>query len=277
MRLFAATYVIFRGRFTYLSIFPYTKIMLILITNDDGYQSKGIAKITEIACRYGDVVVIAPDKGYSGFSHAITMHEPLFIVPVEERAGLVRYKCSGSPVDCVKLALDKLMEQRKPDLIISGINHGSNSNMSVIYSGTMGAASEGLLYGIPSIGFSLTDHDPDADFAAFDDYAPQIIEMVLAMPSKKGICLNVNVPNIPQEQIRGIRYCRQTQGVWREDFVHRTDPHGRDYYWMRGMFYNAEPHSEETDEWALANGYVAVVPVQMDLTDYKLLSYLRQQ
>lgn len=247
---------------------------LILITNDDGYQSKGIEKITQIACRYGDVVVVAPDKGYSGFSHAITMHSPLFVIPIDHQEGLVRYKCTGTPVDCLKLALDELMLDREPDLIISGINHGSNSNISVIYSGTMGAAIEGLLYNIPSIGFSLTDHDVDADLSAFDHYAPQIIEMVMAMENRSGVCLNVNVPGIAPGEIKGIRMCRQTHGNWREKFVHRTDPHGRDYYWMSGSFYNAEPHAEDTDEWALAHGYVAIVPVQTDLTNYKMLDRL---
>lgn len=248
---------------------------LILITNDDGYQSAGIEKITQIACRYGDVVVVAPDKGCSGFSHAITMQSPLFVVSIEQRDGLMRYKCTGTPVDCLKIALDELMLGREPDLIISGINHGSNSNISVIYSGTMGAATEGLLYGIPSIGFSLTDHDANADFSAFDQYAPHIIEMVMSMEDKRGICLNVNVPDIDASQIKGIRMCRQTRGNWREKFLHRTDPQGRDYYWMSGAFYNAEPHAEDTDEWALSHGYVAVVPVHVDLTDYKMLEKLQ--
>lgn len=250
---------------------------LILITNDDGYQAKGIAHITKIAQRYGNVVVIAPDKGYSGFSHAITMHSPLFVTTVEEQKGLTIYKCTGSPVDCIKIALDELMLDREPDLIISGINHGSNSNVSVIYSGTMGAATEGLLYNIPSIGFSLTDHDPDADFTSFDKFAPQIIEMVLAEENRKGLCLNVNIPNIPCNQIKGIKMCRQTKGNWREKFVHRTDPAGRDYYWMRGSFYNSELHATDTDEWALKNGYVAIVPVQIDLTDYKRLEELKEK
>lgn len=249
---------------------------LIFITNDDGYQARGIIKITEIAQRYGDVVVIAPDRGYSGFSHAITMRSPLFITTLEERPGLSRYYCEGTPVDCVKIGLDELLADRMPDLIIAGINHGSNSNTSVIYSGTMGAAIEGVMYGIPSIGFSLTDHDPNADFTAFDKWAPKIIEAVLELDneSKRELCLNVNVPNIPHEEIKGIKICRQTKGSWRERFVHRTDPHGRDYYWMRGMFYNSEPQAEDTDEWALRNKYVAIVPVQVDLTNYRIKQVL---
>lgn len=250
---------------------------LILITNDDGYRAKGIAHITKIAQRFGNVVVIAPDKGYSGFSHAITMNAPLFLTTIEEKKGLTRYACTGSPVDCIKIALDELMLDREPDLILSGINHGSNSNISVIYSGTMGAATEGALYNIPSIGFSLTDHDPDADFTAFDEYAPRIIEMVLGMENRRGLCLNVNFPNIPTEHIKGIKMCRQTKGNWREKFVHRTDPSGRDYYWMRGSFYNSELHSKDTDEWALSNGYIAIVPVQLDLTDYGRLEEMKDK
>lgn len=250
---------------------------LILITNDDGYTSKGIAYITKIAQQFGNVVVIAPDKGYSGFSHAITMHSPLFITTIIEQPGLTIYACSGSPVDCVKIALDELMKDREPDLIISGINHGSNANVSVIYSGTMGAATEGLLYNIPSIGFSITDHDPNADFTTFDTYAPKIIEMVMQMEDRRGLCLNVNVPNIPSEQIKGMKVCRQTRGNWREKFVHRTDPSGRDYYWMRGAFYNSELHSKDTDEWALSQGYVAIVPVQIDLTNYTRLEQLKEK
>lgn len=250
---------------------------LIFITNDDGVDAKGIGVLISIARPYGDVVVIAPDKTYSGMSHAITMHNPLFLETRHTEPGLGVYCCWGSPVDCIKIGLDELLRQTPPDLILSGINHGSNSNISVVYSGTMGAATEGIFYGIPAIGFSLTDHDPDADFSGVERFAPQIIEMVLNDPNPQGLCLNVNVPHIPASEIKGIRYCRQTRGTWREDFVHRTDPRGRDYYWMRGAFYNEEPHNEETDEWALSHGYVAIVPIQMDLTDYRRLEYLKSR
>lgn len=248
---------------------------LILITNDDGVNAKGLGEITRLARPFGDVVVIAPNESYSGMSHAITMHHPLFVQTISQEPGLNVYSVTGSPVDCVKIGLDELLCGREPDLIISGINHGSNANVSVIYSGTMGAATEGCLYKIPSIGFSLTDHDLDADFSAFDTYAPPIIEQMLRADNARRFCLNVNVPNIAPPEIRGVRICRQTRGNWRESFVHRTDPHGRDYYWMRGMFYNDEPQAEDTDEWALSHGYVAIVPVQLDLTDYTRLEQLR--
>lgn len=254
--------------------------MKIFITNDDGFDAKGIEVLTEVAREFSDcVTVVAPDRTYSGMSHSITMHSPLF---VERRKnmpkGVVSYICIGSPVDCVKVGLDELIKDALPDVILSGINHGSNSNISVIYSGTMGAATEGAFYGIPSIGFSLTDHDLDADFDAAISWVRKVIKMVVDMPveQRRGLCLNVNIPAIDASEIKGIKFCRQTKGCWREDFVSREDPRGRDYYWMSGRFYNDEPLAEDTDEWALANGYVAIVPVQMDLTDYQRLEYLKK-
>lgn len=252
--------------------------MRILITNDDGIDSKGIEALTELACEFSDdVVVISADRSYSGMSHAITMHSPLFVEKVKSPKGIQKYICTGTPVDCVKVALDELIADHHPDLLLSGINHGSNSNISVIYSGTMGAATEGAFYCIPAIGLSLTDHDLDADFDAAVVYARHIINMVLNMTEQEqaGLCLNVNIPNLPLDDIQGIKYCRQTRGNWREKFVHRSDPRGRDYYWMDGKFTNFEEQADDTDEWALANGYVAIVPVQMDLTDYSRLEKLR--
>ncbi|MEG1606899.1 MAG: 5'/3'-nucleotidase SurE [Mucinivorans sp.] len=248
--------------------------MRILITNDDGYDAGGIAALTSLAEEFSDDVwVVAPDKCYSGMSHSITMGSPLFVDKIEESSTLKRYICTGAPVDCIKIALDELMVEQEPDLILSGINHGANSNISVIYSGTMGAATEGAFYGIPSLGFSLTDHSAQADFEAATIYARHIINLTLEMTPEEqnGLCLNVNVPNIPYDQINGIRYVRQTRGNWREKFVKRADPRGRNYYWMSGHFINAEPEATDTDEWALANGFVAVVPVQMDLTNYIML------
>ena len=250
---------------------------LIFVTNDDGVQAAGIAALIRLAAEFGDVVAVAPNESYSGMSHSITMHRPLFVSKVSQTDGVEVYSCTGTPVDCVKIGFDEILGTRIPDLVLSGINHGSNANVSVIYSGTMGAATEAALYGIPSIGFSLTDHSPAADFTASVHYARQIIGQVLAMPAESlaGLCLNVNIPNIPQDKIRGIRVCRQTRGNWREDFVHRTDPNNRDYYWMSGRFYNFEPEAEDSDEWALRDGYVSIVPVQMDLTDYQRLDTLR--
>lgn len=254
--------------------------MRILITNDDGFDSKGIEVLISLAREFSDdIIVVAPDRTYSGMSHSITMHSPLFVERKPKAPkGVVFYICTGSPVDCVKVALDELIKDHHPDLILSGINHGSNSNISVVYSGTMGAATEGAFYGIPSIGLSLTDHDLDADFDAAVYWASQVIRMVVDMPAdhKRGICLNVNVPNISKDEIRGMKVCRQTRGNWREDFVARHDPRGRGYYWMSGHFVNAEPQATDTDEWALKNNYVAIVPVQMDFTDYGRIDYLSQ-
>lgn len=248
--------------------------MKILITNDDGFDSKGIEVLLELAKEFSDdITIVAPDKTYSGMSHSITMHSPLFLERKKDAPkGVNFYICAGSPVDCVKIALDEVMDTL-PDLLLSGINHGSNSNISVIYSGTMGAATEGAFYGIPSIGLSLTDHDLDADFDGAVYYSREVIKMVLGMDKdeQKGLCLNVNVPNIPLSEIKGIKFCRQTKGVWRERFVARQDPHNRDYFWMSGGFINAEPGATDSDEYALKEGYVSIVPVQMDFTDYKRL------
>lgn len=252
--------------------------MRILITNDDGVNAPGIKTLTDIALSFAnEVIVVAPNECYSGMSHSITMQRPLFVSKVHSDEKLAVYSCTGSPVDCVKVALDELLKDTPPDLILSGINHGSNSNISVIYSGTMGAATEGVFYGIPSVGLSYTDHDLTADLTAAKLYAQKAIEMALATPPDmlSTLCWNVNIPNIALDDIRGIKFVRQTRGVWREDFVKRSDPRGREYYWMSGRFYNDEPDATDTDEWALANHYVAIVPVQMDLTDYEALKRLR--
>lgn len=256
--------------------------MKIFITNDDGYNSGGIKAITELAMEFSDdVIVVAPDKTYSGMSHAITMHSPLFVEKIADTPkGLRSYICAGTPVDCVKIAFDEIMKNEKlPDLVLSGINHGSNSNISVIYSGTMGAATEAAFYGIPALGISLTDHSLNANFEGAVFAARKVIQQVVAMSQNESryLCLNVNVPNINLEELKGIKYCRQTKGCWKEDFVARRDPHGRDYYWMSGKFYNDEADATDTDEWALKNGYVAIVPVQMDLTDYNRLEKLQKE
>ena len=186
------------------------------------------------------------------------------------------YSFSGTPVDCVKVAFDHFLQERKIDLVLSGINHGSNAAVNVMYSGTMGAAIEGSFYGIPAVGLSLDDHSAEADFEAAVEYGRRIVAAVLdaAATLPRPLCLNVNVPAIPLGEIQGIKPCRQTKGFWREDFYRRQDPHGRDYFWLTGKFNNAEPDAEDSDEWALAHGYVAVVPVQVDMTDYRMLSAL---
>jgi 5'-nucleotidase len=246
------------------------------LTNDDSYRSKGFAAAIEIARKFGRVIAIAPDAPQSGMSQAITIYNPLYLRKVREEEGVLVYSLNGTPVDCVKMAFDHFFRDEKVDLVISGINHGSNAAVNVLYSGTMGAAIEAAFYDIPSIGLSLTDHDPDADFEGAVKYGSKIVEAVLNGDIPRPLCLNVNVPNIPCSAIKGIRLSRQTRGYWREEFFKRTDPHGRDYFWLTGAFSNAEPESEDTDEWALANGYVAVVPIQVDLTAYKQMAQLNK-
>ena len=247
---------------------------LILVTNDDGYDSKGLAAAVEVARAFGRVVVVAPETTQSGMSQAITMYNPLYLRKVREEEGLTLYAFSGTPVDCLKMGLDCLLRGRRVDLVLSGINHGSNSAVNVLYSGTMGAAIEGSFYGCPSIGLSLDDHSADADFDAAVEYGRRIVGAVLEGQVELPLCLNVNVPKGRPEQVKGIRLCRQNRGFWREEFYRHEDPRGREYFWLTGDFVNAEPEAEDTDEWALAHGYVSVVPVQVDLTDYGRLATL---
>ncbi len=251
---------------------------LIFLTNDDGYMSKGFRAAIEVARSFGHVIAIAPDRVQSGMSQAITISTPLFLRQVESTDDVEIYSFSGTPVDCVKVAFDHFLQERKIDLVLSGINHGSNAAVNVMYSGTMGAAIEGSFYGIPAVGLSLDDHSAEADFEAAVVGHPvgnsegNVLDAAATLP--RPLCLNVNVPAIPLGEIRGIKPCRQTKGFWREDFYRRQDPHGRDYFWLTGKFNNAEPDAEDSDEWALAHGYVAVVPVQVDMTDYRMLSAL---
>ncbi len=250
---------------------------LILVTNDDGYNAKGLRAAIDVARQFGRVIAIAPEVVQSGMSQAITMYKPLFLKKQHEEPDVEVYSFSGTPVDCVKMAFDYLLTERKVDMVISGINHGSNAAVNVLYSGTMGAAIEGSFYGCPSIGLSLTDHDPDADFSQAVVYARQIVGQVFdgveAHKLPTSLCLNVNFP--AGCTIEGVRICRQTQGYWREEFYRREDPNHRPYFWLTGEFINREPDAEDTDEWALAHGYASIVPVQVDLTDYTALQQLR--
>ncbi len=247
---------------------------LICITNDDGYRSSGIAALIEMVRPYGDIVVVAPEEVQSGMSSALTIKVPIRLRKVESSDGLTVYACSGTPVDCVKLAMSHVFT-RKPDLLVSGINHGSNTSAAVIYSGTLGAAAEGTLYDIPSIGFSLNNHSWSADFTACIPYGRKIIDQVLAHPFVKHTFLNVNFPALPYNEIKGIKLCRQNRGTWVEEFEKRVDPHGIDYYWMTGLFQNHEQEAGDADENAVQNGYVAVVPHQIDMTNYKELERLK--
>lgn len=243
---------------------------LILVTNDDGYKSKGISKLTEIAMTFGDVLVMSATESQSGKSHSITIKDPIRYKLIDDTPEFKRYILKGTPVDGVKLATCSLLD-RLPDLLLSGVNHGTNSSTSVVYSGTMAAAIEGAIHHIPSIGFSLLDYRPDADFDAAEPFVKQIISNTLEKGLPEGTCLNVNIPAVPREKIRGIRVCRQTNGYWKEQFEIREDPRGANYSWLTGSFFNREPESEDTDEWALQNNFLAVVPVKTDFTDYNLL------
>ncbi|MBB1283482.1 5'/3'-nucleotidase SurE [Flavisolibacter sp. BT320] len=240
---------------------------VILVTNDDGINAPGIRNLVEAVRGLGKIVVVAPDKPQSGMGHAITIGVPLRLHRVHLFDGIESYQCTGTPVDCVKLAVDKVLHQ-KPDICISGINHGANHSINVIYSGTMSAAVEAAIESIPSIGFSLLDYALEADFSAARKYARILVEQMLKHPVDKHCVLNVNFPIATPEQINGIKICRQAYAKYEEDFLERLDPHGRKYYWLTGEFVNFD-EGTDTDVWALANNYVSVVPVQFDLTNYK--------
>lgn len=245
---------------------------LILITNDDGVTAPGIAALVQCMKSLGHIVVVAPDSPQSGMGHAITMNHPLRMERVHVFEDVEAYQCSGTPADCVKLAVDKVMH-RRPDLLVSGINHGSNSSINVIYSGTMSAAVEGAIEGINAIGFSLNDYNFDADFSASAHYANLIASQVLQKGLPGGTLLNVNIPPLGLQEIKGLKICRQAKAKWVEEFDERTDPHNRKYYWLTGKFVNND-HGEDTDEWALANGFVSVVPTQFDLTAHHAIATL---
>lgn len=246
---------------------------LILITNDDGIDAKGINALAEAMQPLGKIVVIAPKEPQSGMSQAITVKHPLRVKKMITK-GYERYAVNGTPTDCVKLGFNQILNQ-KPDLLVSGINHGSNSSTSIMYSGTLGAALEGCLNGIPSIGFSLISFDADADFSAAITYSRRIAAMVIQKGLPAHIGLNVNIPYIAEDKIKGIKVCRQTMGYWQEEFERRTDPSGKDYYWLTGQFFNHEPDASDTDEWALKENYVAVVPVRTDMTCYTTLEIIK--
>ena len=248
---------------------------VLLITNDDGITSPGIMNLVEAVKDLGKVIVVAPDKPQSGMGHAITIGQPLRLHKVHQFEGIESYACTGTPVDCVKLAVDKVLH-RKPDLCLSGINHGANHSINVIYSGTMSAAVEAAIESIPSAGFSLLDYDIEADFTGARKYTRQIVELMLSTKLDKHTILNVNFPSMPVELLRGIRICRQAYAKYEEDFIERSDPHGRLYYWLTGEFVNFDK-GKDTDVWALANNYVSVVPVQFDMTNYVLKSQLEKQ
>lgn len=246
---------------------------LILVTNDDGITAPGIRMLIEIMNEIGEVVVVAPDSPQSAMGHAITINSTLHCHKIKVADGpQTEYSCSGTPADCVKLAVNELLG-RKPDLCVSGINHGSNSSINVIYSGTMSAAMEAGIEGIPAIGFSLLDFNWNADFTPLKKYIKQITLEAIAQGIPKGVVLNVNFPKLKEDEIKGIKICRQAKANWVEEFDKRTKPMGQEYYWLTGTFIN-EDKGEDTDEWALSKGYISVVPTQFDLTAHHSIQHL---
>lgn len=247
---------------------------VILITNDDGVTAPGILNLVEAVKDLGKIVVVAPDKPQSGMGHAITIGQPLRLHKIHSIDNIETWSCTGTPVDCVKLAVDKVLH-RKPDLCLSGINHGANHSINVIYSGTMSAAVEAAIESIPSAGFSLLDYRLDADFTGARKYVRLIVEKMLKTKLDKHTVLNVNIPAVVPELLKGFKICKQAYAKYEEDFIERNDPHGRHYYWLTGEFVNFDK-GKDTDVWALANNYVSVVPVQFDLTNYALKSRLEK-
>jgi len=249
---------------------------LILLTNDDGLYAAGLRTLLEVMEEFGKVVLISTLESQSGMSQALTVKTPLRVKLLEENEKHRIYTCNGTPTDSIKIAINQLLE-RKPDFVASGINHGSNSSVSVLYSGTMAAALEGCLYGICSVGFSLNSYLPTADFSVCNKYIRIVMKNLAKEQLPYGVCLNVNIPAVKKNEIKGIMICRQSKGNWKEEFEKRKDPTGKTYYWLTGIFQNHEPESLDTDEWALANNYVSLVPVTVDMTAHWYLDELKKR
>ena len=248
---------------------------LILVTNDDGINAPGIRTLIAIMKDIGDIVVVAPDSPQSGMGHAITINSTLHSSKITPKdSEIIEYSCSGTPADCVKLAINELMP-RKPDLCVSGINHGSNSSINVIYSGTMSAAIEAGIEGIPAIGFSLLDYSWNADFKQSKNFISKITLNALNNGIPKGVVLNVNIPSVKKSDIKGVKICRQAMAYWVEEFDKRKNPLGQEYYWLTGKFVNKDK-GEDTDEWALSNNYISIVPVEFDLTAHHAIQGLNE-
>ncbi|MFZ5999552.1 MAG: 5'/3'-nucleotidase SurE [Bacteroidota bacterium] len=250
---------------------------LILVANDDGITSRGIKHLVDVMKELGDVLVVAPDGPQSGMGHAITVGDTLRLTESNIFEGVRAFECSGTPADCVKMARHFVLKgDRQPDIVVSGVNHGSNTSISVLYSGTMSAAIEGAIEGTPAIGFSLCDYSHNADFSHALEYIKKIAQQVLKKGLPKGVALNVNIPPKRNEPIKGIRICRQANAKWVEEFDQRFDPNGRRYFWMAGNFVNFDK-GEDNDEWAIANNYVSVVPCQFDLTAHQAIPVLNEE
>lgn len=246
---------------------------LIFITNDDSVHAKGIDALIEIMRPFGDLIVVAPTEPQSCMSNAVTLKQPLRAFKVREEEGLVVYSCNGTPVDCVKVGMGELAP-RRPDLLVSGINHGANSSINSVYSGTVAAAAEAIFYNIPSIAFSLCNYSLQADFSATVPFARAIVEQVFKTGIPEDVCLNVNFPNLPLEKIKGMRLVRQNKGAWAETLERRIDPYGFPYYWLNGDYVNHEPEADDTDEGVLAQGYVSIVPLHFDFTAHNALKQM---
>jgi len=246
---------------------------LILVSNDDGITSKGIRTLVTLMSQIGEVMVVAPDSAQSGMGHAITIGDTLRLTETDIFEGIQAFTCSGTPADCVKIAKQFVHTHRKPDLVVSGINHGSNTSISVLYSGTMSAAIEAAIEGMPAIGFSLGDYHPDANMSHIEDYVVKIATRVLKEGLAAGVALNVNFPRYDKGPIKGIKVCRQARAKWQEEFDKRKDPRGQSYYWLTGKFVNFD-QGEDNDEWAIKNNYVSVVPCLFDLTAYNVIDKL---
>ena len=244
---------------------------LILISNDDGVTAKGINELIRMLRPLGDIVVMAPDAPRSGAACSLTVVNPVHYTLYRKEENLTVYACSGTPVDCVKLALHAALP-RTPDIVVGGINHGDNSAVNVHYSGTMGVVLEGCMKGIPSVGFSLCDHDANADFAPLTSYVQGITRQILEHGLPEGVCLNVNFPLAPSFQ--GVKVCRQTRGRWQQEWAPCPRPHKADYYWLTGSFHRSEL-GEDSDAWALENGYVAITPVKIDVTAYEMMEQMK--
>ncbi|RZP05282.1 MAG: 5'/3'-nucleotidase SurE [Flavobacteriales bacterium] len=252
-----------------------SKRPLILVTNDDGISAPGIRTLISAMNELGDVIVVAPDSPQSAMGHAITINSTLQCNQVKIDDGpQIEYSCSGTPADCVKLGINEILD-RKPDICVSGVNHGSNSSINVIYSGTMSAAVEASIEGIPAIGFSLLDYSWNANFNEIKKYLINITKQALLNGIPKGNALNVNFPKLKEKDIKGIKICRQANAYWVEKFDKRVNPQGKEYYWLTGEFINKD-NGHDSDEWALANGFISIVPVKFDLTDHENISYIKK-
>lgn len=246
----------------------------ILITNDDGVKSTGISALIEMMKPFGEITVVAPFEAMSGMSAALTIGKPLRLTELRIEENLKIYACSGTPADCVKMAMNQLYKGVSPDILVSGINHGSNASIAALYSGTLGAAAEGTVYGIPSIGFSLCTHSSKADFSAVQKFGRQILENYFKYPAKADIFLNINFPAVKEDEIKGIVFAHQGKGQWIKEFEERTDPYGFNYYWMTGEFYNLEPEDHKADHNIVEKNYISIVPHKIDTTDYNEIERL---